>query len=209
MYIRNLRKPSQNKNVFKFASVKVGKAIMCESTLEFDACFHHEYNENIKCFGSQPEGFYYNFEGKKLPYTPDAIIYFNDGSVILHEYKPYSNTIDPLFRAKFSVKRETAKSLGTDLLLITENQIRVYPLLNNLKILHRYSGIYGLNETQNDLLNFIKNTGRMSVNELAKLSTLKIGETRSQLYTLINRGLVKADLIQDDLVSNPSVWCIA
>ena len=49
----------------------------------------------------------------------------------------------------------------------------------------------------------------MSVSELAKLSTLKIGEARSHLYSLINRGLLKADLIQDDLVSNPSVWCIA
>jgi hypothetical protein len=88
MYIRNLRKPAPNKNVFKFASAKVGEAIMCESSLEFDACFHHEYNENVKCFRSQPEGFYYSFEGKKLPYTPDAIIYNNDGSVILHEYKP-------------------------------------------------------------------------------------------------------------------------
>lgn len=209
MYIRNLRKPSPNKNVFKFASAKVGEAIMCESSLEFDACFHHEYNENIKYFGSQPEGFYYNFEGKKLPYTPDAVIHYKDGSVKLHEYKPYSKTIDPLFRAKFSAKRETAKSLGTELLLLTENQIRVYPLLNNLKILHRYSGVYGFSATQNDLLNVIKNTGRMSVSEVAKLSSLKIGEARSQLYSLINRGLVKADLIQDDLVSNPSVWCIA
>lgn len=209
MYIRNLRKPSPNKNVFKFASAKVGEAIMCESTLEFDACFHHEYNENIKYFGSQPKGFYYDFKGKKLPYTPDAVIHYNDGSVILHEYKPYRKTIDPLFRAQFSAKRETAKSLGTDLWLITEEQIRVYPLLNNLKILHRYSGIHGLNETQHDLLNVIKKTGRMSVSELAKLSTLKIGEARSQLYSLINLGLVKADLIQDDLVSNPSVWCIA
>ena len=209
MYIRNLRKPSPNKNVFKFASAKVGEAIMCESTLEFDACFHHEYNEKIKHFGSQPEGFHYNFKGKTLPYTPDAVIHYNDGSVIMHEYKPYRKTIDPDFRAKFFAKKEAAKSLGTDLLLITEKQIRVYPLLDNLKILHRYSGIQGLNKTQNDLLGIIKNTGRMSVSELAKYGSLKIGEARSQLYSLINRGLLKADLIQDDLVSNPSVWCIA
>ena len=45
MYIRNLRKPSPNKNVFKFASTKISDVIMCESTLEFDACFHHEYKD--------------------------------------------------------------------------------------------------------------------------------------------------------------------
>ena len=37
MYIRNLRKPSPNKNVFKFASAKINNVIMCESTLEFNA----------------------------------------------------------------------------------------------------------------------------------------------------------------------------
>lgn len=37
MYIRNLRKLSPNKNVFKFASAKASETIMCESTLEFDA----------------------------------------------------------------------------------------------------------------------------------------------------------------------------
>ncbi len=74
MSIRNLRKPSPNKNVFKFASEKVGKAIMCESTLEFDACFHNEYNNAIESYGSQPEGFKYNFEGKSLPYTPDTLV---------------------------------------------------------------------------------------------------------------------------------------
>lgn len=70
MYIRSLRKPSPNKNVFKFASAKVSETIMCESSLELDACFHHEYNDCIKVFCSQPEGFYYDFEGKRLPVMP-------------------------------------------------------------------------------------------------------------------------------------------
>ncbi len=208
MYIRSLRKPSPNKNVFKFASAKVGETIMCESSLEFDACFHHEYNENIKAFGSQPEGFYYDFEGKKLPYTPDAIIFLSDGTVKLHEYKPYSKTFDPIFRAKFLAKKVAAQSLGSDLLLITERQIRVNPLLNNLKILHRYSGIYGLNTIQIELINLIKKAGRISVNDVANKHSLTVGETRSNLYSLINRGLIKTNLNQDDLVCNPSVWCL-
>jgi hypothetical protein len=67
MNIRNLRKPSPNKNVFKFASTKVSDAIMYESRLEFDACFHHEYNDEIESYGSQPEGLKYGFNGKILP----------------------------------------------------------------------------------------------------------------------------------------------
>uniref|UniRef100_A0A486XP42 TnsA endonuclease N-terminal domain-containing protein n=1 Tax=Rheinheimera sp. BAL341 TaxID=1708203 RepID=A0A486XP42_9GAMM len=182
---------------------------MCESSLEFDACFHHEYNENIKSFGSQPEGFYYHFEGKKLPYTPDAIIHFIDGSVKFHEYKPYSKTFDPIFKAKFVAKKEAAQSSGVDLILVTERQIRVNPILNNLKILHRYSGIYGLNSIQIELLNLIRKTGKIRVNDVALKQSLSLGETKSYLYSLIHRGLVKTNLTEDDLTCNPSVWCIS
>ncbi|GIU01828.1 endonuclease [Shewanella morhuae] len=208
MYIRRLRKPSPNKNVFKFASAKVSETIMCESSLEFDACFHHEYNDCIAVFGSQPEGFYYDFEGKRLPYTPDAIVHFIDGTVKFHEYKPYSKTFDPIFRAKFVAKKEAAQSLGADLILVTERQIRVNPILNNLKILHRYSGIYGLNTIQIELLKLIKRTGKISVNDVAITQSLSLGEARSYLYSLIHKGLIKTNLNQDDLTCNPSVWCI-
>ncbi|MBU2071778.1 MAG: TnsA endonuclease N-terminal domain-containing protein [Gammaproteobacteria bacterium] len=209
MYIRSLRKPSPNKNVFKFASAKVSETIMCESSLEFDACFHHEYNENIKSFGSQPEGFYYHFGGKKLPYTPDAIIHFIDGTVKFHEYKPYSKTFDPIFRAKFLAKKEAAQSSGVDLILVTERQIRVNPILNNLKILHRYSGIYGLNSIQIELINFIRKAGKICVNDIALRQSLSPGETKSYLYSLIHKGLVKTNLNHDDLACNPAVWCIS
>lgn len=181
---------------------------MCESSLEFDACFHHEYNDCIEMFGSQPEGFYYYFEGKRLPYTPDTIVHFIDGTVKFHEYKPYSKTFDPIFRAKFLAKKAAAQSLGADLILVTERQIRVNPILNNLKILHRYSGVYGLSDIQVELLNLIKKTGKISVNDVAAKQSLALGEIRSHLYSLMHKGLVKANLSQDDLGSNPAVWCI-
>lgn len=209
MYLRSLRNPSPNKNVFKFASAKVSETIMCESSLEFDACFHHEYNDFIKGFGSQPEGFYYNFDGKKLPYTPDTIVHYIDGTVKFHEYKPYSKTFDPIFRAKFIAKKAAVQTLGADLILVTERQIRVNPILNNLKILHRYSGIYGLSSIQTELLHLIKITGKISVNDVAIKQSLSIGEAKAYLYSLIHKGLVRTNLDQDDLTCNPLVWCIA
>jgi hypothetical protein len=106
MYIRNLRKPSPNKNVFKFASAKISGVIMCESTLEFDACFHHEYNDEIESYGSQPEGFKYEFMGKSLPYTPDTLIVYKNDVEKYHEYKPKSKTTSPLFREKFVARRQ-------------------------------------------------------------------------------------------------------
>ena len=206
MYIRNLRKPSPNKNVFKFASTKVSNVIMCESTLEFDACFHHEYNDEIESYGSQPEGFKYEFMGKSLPYTPDALISYTNKTQKYHEYKPYSKIASPLFRAKFAARRDASLKMGIDLVLVTDRQIRVDPILNNLKLLHRYSGVYGVSGIQNELLSFIHKSGAIKLNDISSQLGLPIGEARSFLYALIHKGLLKADLEDDDLTNNPTLW---
>jgi hypothetical protein len=207
MYIRNLRKPSPNKNVFKFASRKVSETIMCEGTLEFDACFHHEYNDLIESYGSQPEGFYYDFCGKRLPYTPDSIVRYVNGTVQFHEYKPYSKISEPIFREKFAARKEASQQLGIGLILVTDRQIRVNPILNNLKLLHRYSGIYEVNSLQNELLKVIKKSGKIKLNDIASQFGLTVGESRPFLYLLIQKGFLKADLENADLRYNPTLWC--
>lgn len=207
MYIRNLRKPSPNKNVYKFASEKVGKTIMCESSLEFDACFHHEYNESVRTFDSQPEGFYYQYEGKDLPYTPDAIVHYTDGRIQFHEYKPLSKTFDPIFKAKFYAKQKAAQLLGMELILVTDEQIRVNPVLNNLKLLHRYSGAYTVCDTQRELLSRLQASGKCRLTDIADENALTMGEVRSYIFSLLNKGLLKSDVVTDDFTLNPFVWC--
>tara|TARA_R110002050_G_scaffold46605_5_gene109586 strand:- start:10040 stop:10669 length:630 start_codon:yes stop_codon:yes gene_type:complete len=206
MYIRNLRKPSPNKNVFKFASAKVRETIMCESTLEFDVCFYHEYNEAIEHYGSQPEGFEYRFKGKNLPYTPDTLIRYVDQTEKYHEYKPYSLACDPIFREKFAAKQEASLKLGIELILVTEKQIRINPILNNLKLLHRYSGIYGINVIQHELLKFVQKSGRITLKDICSEFKLTPGVSRSFLCSLIHKGILKTELYSDDLTLNPTVW---
>lgn len=70
MYVRNLRKPSATKNVYKFASSKNRGVILCESSLERDCCYHLEYSKDVISFQSQPEGFYYSSGNKRCLYTP-------------------------------------------------------------------------------------------------------------------------------------------
>jgi hypothetical protein len=207
MYIRNLRKPSANKNVFKFASSKSTDAIMCESTIEFDACFHHEYNESVQSFESQPQGFHYYFNGKKLPYTPDTKIVHDSGAIVLHEYKPYSQTSEPIFREKFEAKKEAAKQLGMSLILVTDKQIRVEPLLNNLKILHRHSGVYGISEVQNWLLEIIPKNSEISLKDISEKHGFNLADARSMICSLIGKGLIKANLTSDDLSAEFNVRC--
>nr|WP_259399343.1 hypothetical protein [Pseudoalteromonas sp. SG43-3] len=144
--------------------------------------------------------------GKSLPYTPDALISYTDKTQKYHEYKPYSKIASPLFRAEFAAKRAASLKLGIDLVLVTDRQIRVNPILNNLKLLHRYSGVYGISGIQNELLSFIHKSGVIKLNDISSQVGIPIGETRSFLFGLMHKGLVKADLGCDDLTNNPTLW---
>ncbi len=86
MYQRNI-KHSRVKNLFKFASLKNRASLTLESSLEFDACFHFEYSKSVSAFEAQPIGFYYQYYGKSLPYTPDFLASSADGKQIYYEIK--------------------------------------------------------------------------------------------------------------------------
>jgi hypothetical protein len=64
MYVRNLRKPSPNKNVYKFVSSKNRCSVMCESSLEYDCCYHLEYSDDVVRYESQPKGYRFSYQGK-------------------------------------------------------------------------------------------------------------------------------------------------
>ncbi|MGB1239594.1 MAG: Tn7 transposase TnsA N-terminal domain-containing protein, partial [Pseudomonadales bacterium] len=104
-----------------------------ESTLEFDTCFHFEYSLNITSFEAQPEGYYYNYLDKKLPYTPDFFVVDKIKGMRFIEVKPLSKVSDPEFREKFICRHRDAQSVGVPVVLVTEKQIRLNPILNNLK----------------------------------------------------------------------------
>jgi len=68
-----------------------------ESSLEFDACFHLEYSPAAKAFESQPEGFYYEFDSRPCPYTPDFRVTEQDDSRYYAEIKPSELVTRPDF----------------------------------------------------------------------------------------------------------------
>jgi hypothetical protein len=71
-----------------------------KSALEFDTCFHFEYSPNITSFEAQPEGYYCNYLGKKLPYTPDFIAVDKVKGMRFIEVKPLAKVSDSEFREK-------------------------------------------------------------------------------------------------------------
>jgi len=207
MYSRKIGH-SRVKNIFKFASSKMGTVYTVESALEFDTCFHLEYSPTIKSFEAQPFGFKYNFGEKSLPYTPDFRIENNQSQEQFIEVKPLAKTYCEDFRARFIQRKIAAEKQGVGLILVTEEQIRVNPILNNFKLLHRYTGFQSITPMQLTLLKLVQRLGLTSIKEVSLRLKLPLGELLANLLSLICRGMkskkgtrIKILLINNELLN--------
>ena len=199
MYIRNLRKASPNKSVLKFSKTNTNETVMSEGTIDFDACFHHNFNENIIYFDSQPEGFKYIFEGKELPYTPDVFIIYKDNTKQYIEYKPKKQAQKEEFIQKFKAKRVASRELGIPLILVTDKHVRQKTLLKNLKLLHRYSSFTESTELQSQILEIIKESKIIELQAITEKFNESIGYIRANIIQLLARNEISVDLKKDDL----------
>lgn len=204
MYRRQL-KHSRVKNLFKFVSSKMNQVMTVESYLEFDTCFHLEYSPLITSFIAQPEGFIYRFAERELPYTPDFQIVENK-EIKWIEVKPFAKTQESGFLQRFKAKQKKAQGLGVPLILVTEKQIRVNPVLNNLKILHRYSGFQSLTGIHLKLLSLVKTVGEISVSDAANQLGIEKNLMLKFAFSLVSSGMLSADLVNDKLGLHSVIW---
>jgi hypothetical protein len=88
MYTRKKRKSSPIMSRYKFASQKMDKTYLVDEKHEFDFCFILEYTDDVKFFQSQPEEYYYDFNGRSCRYTPDFLVQYENGTESFIEIKP-------------------------------------------------------------------------------------------------------------------------
>ncbi len=205
MYRRNLRHSRVN-NLFKFTSLKMNTVLTVESFLEFDACFHLEYSGAVKRFEAQPEGFYYFFNGKNFPYTPDFLVIDYDNKPYFLEVKPSEHITNTDFLQRFPAKQQEAIKMGSPLKLVTEKQIRESPVLNNLKLLHRYAGFQSTTTLHEELLVLIKASDGLTLSKLCELTGTSQGEVLACVLSLIARGSINSNLHEKDLGITTLVW---
>lgn len=205
MYRRHL-KHSRVKNLYKFASHKTNKTLIVESSLEFDACFHFEYTSSISSYDAQPEGFYYSYQGQQLPYTPDFLIVDKVHGDRFIEVKPYDKLEDAVFREKFHCRKKSALDHGIPLLLVTDKKIRVAPVLSNLKLLHRYSGLKSVSPLQLKLLDIVRESGEVRIRDLIQRTGEPTGVVLASVISCLAVGEINSDLAVAKLGVDTVVW---
>ncbi|WP_261883511.1 TnsA endonuclease N-terminal domain-containing protein [Vibrio pelagius] len=193
---KRILRNSSVKNISRFVSLKTDSIHTVESDLEFDTCFHFEFSAKILTFEAQPIGFEYHLDGKRRKYTPDFLVTYNDTYQPFYEIKPKRIAETEEFKETFSVKREQALSMGNDLKVLTEDDIQIYPLLDNLKIIHRYACDDRLNSLQHQILSLLRKYGELRIEQIVKYSSVHSSRSLPALYDLIARQLLKIDMHQ-------------
>ncbi|EIA1497132.1 Tn7 transposase TnsA N-terminal domain-containing protein [Vibrio parahaemolyticus] len=202
------RNSSHVHNICKFMSLKNDAVVRTLSVLEFDFCFHLEYNPDVERYLSQPHGYHYQFNNRKCRYTPDFLVFDRQERSSFIEIKHSSQILKPDFRARFAEKQRVAlEEYGKRLILITEQQIRINPIFNNLKLLHRYSGLHSVTKVQKSVLGYIQRKQRVKLYEVSEYLGLSEHETLTSTLCWLSSGKVKTDFKSADFSLNSYVWC--
>ncbi|WP_052380011.1 hypothetical protein [Pseudoalteromonas sp. '520P1 No. 423'] len=90
--------------------------------------------------------------------------------------------------------------------MVTEQQIRINPILNNLKLLHRYSGFQSLTPLQYKLLELIKSFGMIRIVKIIQSESVAEGEVLASILGLISHGFIDTDLINSDINAQSKIW---
>ncbi len=202
------KKSSAVHNICKFMSIKNDEVICTMSMLEFDFCFHAEYNPNVLSFQSQPDGFKYLFNGRTCRYTPDFELVDSDKNPTLVEVKHSSQINKPEFRARFKAKQHYAISeLNTKLILVTDQQIRNGFLLSNLKLLHAYSGLRTVTSIQKQILKFIQKNRTVQLTDISNEFNISSDEACTAVLCWLATGNVQTNLKDKQFDLDSYVWC--
>lgn len=178
---------------------------MCEGSLERDCCYHFEYDSEVVNFEAQPIGYYYEYHGKQLPYTPDFLVQYSDGSYQYVEIKPLGKTLSKDFKQKFEARQLAAKRLGFDVILVTNKQIRNGYFLANSILVHRYSGCITGDGLSNVIYDHLLALNSLKISELASTIGLSTGKVFAAVLRLVSQGKAWVDLDSAKLNENSLV----
>src|SRR5208337_3510207 len=127
-----------------FYSVKNGRGINFESSLERDFYLTLEFQDDVLSYEEQPIYIEYQQNRRKKSYPPDCLVTYKDESgkrPLLVEVKFTSELAGKKkeeLEEKFSIIKQYAQENGMDFKVITEKEIRVGVYVENLKFLYAH-----------------------------------------------------------------------
>jgi hypothetical protein len=181
------------KNIGRFPSLKNGRAVWYESLLERDFIFLLEIDTDVAAYREQPTTIRFRAGDAIYTYTPDFLVVREKERQIV-EVKPAERLKERKYQVTFQHAREIFQRVGYEFLVLTENSIQKQPLLDNVKVLHKYSRTPISYADQVEAHKFF---GRKKISTLSEITEYFASRGRGQqvVYALIYFGVIYADLV--------------
>jgi hypothetical protein len=193
-----------------FPSVKNNKSIGFESKLEKALFLVLEFDNTVLSYQEQPQIEIF-FKGKTRTYSADCYIKrvenFNlNGTLVESKYIEELLSDEKYFEKKFEAVRISAKELGLDFEVFTEeNHSEVY--LDNIDFLYRYKLNPQKNKYENQILTLLGNK-KLAAYDLAKQITsnhVEYALVSNFIWDLVAQEKLKTDLENKKLTMNSLV----
>lgn len=122
-----------------FPSIKMGRMVAFESTIERDLIYLLDYESHVASFSEQPMRITYLDEGLTRTYTPDFQVEFANGRQIIVECKPEALMNLDENQRKFEAGQAWAKEHSWEYKIITDKGLRDGHRLENIKFLTQHA----------------------------------------------------------------------
>jgi hypothetical protein len=193
MKVRNFtNRAGFHRVIGRFPSLKTKRQIWWESQLERDHLFHLDLSPWVHHIQEQPERIAYFSRGRLHKYVPDFRV-TGAGPVEFHEVKPLEKLADEELLEKLACIREVIEGRGEIFKVVTEEQIRQQPRLDNLRLIHRFANSYVPMEMVFKARRLLENDTALPYRLIAD-RFLKAGILEEVIFHLIGLGLWQIDL---------------
>lgn len=174
----------------RFPSLKNAESVPWESQLERDYCFYLEVDPEVVRYRSQPLQIQLASHGTILRYTPDFLVERRALSELV-EIKPSARVGE--LKHRFSSIAIACRELGFTFRVVTDTDIRVSPVLENLKLLFRYARSFGREESLDSARPVLTGIREGRLEDYLKAAETE-GIPRGVIYSAMHYGLLLFDL---------------
>lgn len=191
---RKVTNSGTKKNIGLFSSYKIQASQWYESLIERDYMYLLECDPDVAKYQSQPLTIVYNLGTKQRRYTPDFLVERTNRKQII-EVKPASKVLDEKNQTLWKCVAPIFNSYGWEFIVVTDEMIRVQPLLSNLKLLYKYVREPLTPQIYIDCHNYFKNQTGVSIEDaLTQLANQQF--TMKTFLKLILVGVLETDLMK-------------
>lgn len=170
MPVRNVSDRHGRNRVGKFPSLKLGRMVAFESSLERDQIFLLEYDPTVVSFEEQPLTIPYDIDGQPHTYTPDFKAIARQGRPVVIECKPERYADKQLNLRKFAAARAWCAARNWDYQVQTEADLRAGYRLENVMHLWRFARQRVQPDTRARIYEILTNdSGPVTLGELAAI----------------------------------------